>query len=93
MRVLGITFLLVGFGWIAYETTVGFSSYLYIQWIAHTQQLPAETVFHAEASSHIRDVCLALKDRQRSLFLPAFLMLIGGGLCSIRRTKNDKPAA
>ena len=89
MRVLGITLLLIGFGWIAYDTLEGFSTYQHMQWIAHLKQLPVDTVPQSEASSHIRDVCLALKDRQRMLFLPAFLMLIGGGLCSIRRTKND----
>jgi len=68
-------------------TTLGFNLHQYTQWMMHTKELP-ETLARDEASRHIRDVCLALKERPRTLLLPASLMLIGGGIISASNKKS-----
>ena len=89
MRYLGITLLVVGFLWIAYDVAVGFTEHQYVRWIWQTQHLSAgDTVTRAEASGAMWDLSLDLKDRHRVVFAPALLMLAGGLVAGFSQRKQ-----
>jgi hypothetical protein len=69
---------------------IGFSAHQYTLWMWHSKQMAAESVSRAEASGHIREVCLALTGRHRMVLFPAALMLIGGFICLIAKRTNDE---
>ena len=89
MRYLGITLLVVGFLWIAYDVAEGFTMYQYVRWIWQTQQLPTgESVKRTEASRAMRDLSLDLRDRHRVIIAPALLMLTGGLIAGFSQRKQ-----
>ena len=91
MRILGIMFLLGGFIWIACETIITFPSIQYTLWISQTKQISSmDSISVEEASGRIRDVCLALNNRNHILLIPGFLMLIGGSFCCFSNNRNGR---
>jgi hypothetical protein len=96
MRLLGISLLVVGFLWIAWDAADSFVGYQHMRWIWQSQHLPAgETIQRTEAVGAMRELSLALKDRHRVVFIPALLMLAGGLTAAFtRRTqRHETPAA
>ena len=96
MRYLGITLLVVGFIWIAYDVAAGFTEHQYARWMWQSQNLPAgETIKRTDAISSMRDLSLDLKERHRVVFAPALLMLAGGLVAgfSQRKQKIDHVAS
>jgi hypothetical protein len=89
MRYLGITLLVVGFIWIAYDAAAGFTEYQYVRCIWQTQHLPAgDTIKRTDAAGAMRDLSLDLKDRHRVVFAPALLMLAGGLVAGFSQRKQ-----
>ena len=96
MRPLGITLLVVGFLWIAWDAAFGFTGYQHVSWMWHSKELPVgETIQRKDAVGAMRDLSLKLKDRHRAIFVPALLMFIGGLTAGLsRRTQShDTPTA
>lgn len=95
MRLLGISLLLVGFLWIAWDAADSFVGYQHMRWIWPSQHLPAgETIQRTEAVSAMRELSLALKDRHRAVFVPALLMLAGGLTAAFsQRTRRHETSA
>ncbi len=95
MRLPGISLLVVGFLWIAWDAAESFVAYQHMRWIGQSQHLPAgETVQRTEAVGAMRELSLALKDRHRVVFAPALLMLAGGLMAAFgRRTQGHGASA
>jgi len=96
MRILGISLLIVGFLWIAAESAFSFLQYQHARWIWQSQHLPAgEMIQRTEAVNAMRALSLALNDRQRVVFIPALLMLVGGLTVAFTRKtqRHETPTA
>ena len=93
MRILGLSCLVVGFLWIAWDCADGFVGYQYVRWIWQTQHLPAgETIKRTDAAGAMRELSLDLKNRHRLVLIPALLMLAGGLVLGFRRSaRPEKP--
>jgi hypothetical protein len=92
MRLVGIALLVLGFLWIAWDAVSGFVTYQHAMWIWQSQHMPpGETLTRSQASSAMRELSLALKDRHRVILLPALLMLAGGLIAAFskRRQKDE----
>jgi hypothetical protein len=92
MKKLGVTLLVVGFLWIAWDAAVGFTDKQYTVWIWQSQHLPAgDTLTRSQASAAMRELSLALKDMHRVVVIPALLMLVGGLMAAFgqRRSANQ----
>ena len=95
MRVLGLTCLIVGFLWVAWDCATGFVVYQYARCMRQTQHLPAgETIKRADAAGAMWELSLDLKNRHRQILIPALLMLAGGlTLAFNKRARHEKPVA
>jgi hypothetical protein len=86
MRILGLSFLIVGFLWIAWDCAEGFVGYQYTHWIWQTQHLPAgETIKRTDAAGAMRALSLDLKNRHREILVPALVMFVGGLILGFSR--------
>jgi hypothetical protein len=75
MRRLGITLLLVGFLWIAWDGTFDCEA-RYSTWIWHSKNLPeGDLLSRTQVSNAMKDMSLSL---YRLVLLPALVMLAGG---------------
>jgi len=94
MRNLGLTFLIVGFLWIAWDCAEGFVGYQYTHWIWQTQHLPAgETIKRTDAEGAMRALSLKLKNRHREILVPALVMFVGGLILGFSRSPIAERAA
>jgi hypothetical protein len=93
MRKAGLTLLVLGFLWIAWDAAFGFTEAQYSMWMGHSQQLPAgDTVTRSQASSAMRELSLALKDMHRVVVIPALLMLAGGFMAAFGQRNSANKA-
>jgi hypothetical protein len=92
MRLFGLTLLVSGFLWIAFDTAGSFVPYQYVHWMWHSQHLPeGETIKREDAVRAMRDLSIDLKDRHGVLVWPALLMLAGGLVAAFsKRQQNGK---
>jgi hypothetical protein len=89
-KLVGITLLVVGFLWIAGETTIGFVGYQHTMWIWQMKQLPpGDVVTKDEASDAMRKLSLRLKERHKIVLYPASMMLVGGLVVALSRRKKE----
>ena len=94
MRILGFTFLIVGFLWIVWDCAEGFVGYQYGHWIWQTKHLPAgETIKRNDAAGAMRALSLDLKNRHRVILVPALVMFAGGLILGFSRRPTAEPSA
>ena len=92
MRILGLSFLIVGFFWIAWDCAEGFVGYQYTHWIWQTQHLPVgETIKRTDAAGAMRALSLDLKNRHRETLVPALVMFVGGLILGFSRRPIAEP--
>lgn len=94
MRILGFSFLIVGFLWIVWDCAEGFVGYQHAHWIWQTQHLPAgDTIKRTDASGAMRALSLDLKNRHREILVPALAMFAGGLILGFSRRPTAEPCA
>jgi hypothetical protein len=63
MKLFGVTLLIVGFLWIAWDAIEGFNVYQHSRWVWQSQHLPeGEMIKRADAVTALRELSLALKN-------------------------------
>ena len=91
LRITGLVILLIGFLIIVLDTYCFFVGYQHATWIWHIQHLPEGTMIaRDDAIQSMRDLSLKLKNAHRSVMIPALLMLIGGLIAGLARSKKIK---
>ncbi len=89
MKIIGLTLLIIGFMWIMLEITVVYSANSYTQSMWHQKNLTqTENIPRSEVISALASLTLNLKKHQSRIFLPAFVMLLGGIMTTVAKSKN-----
>ena len=84
---IAYSLLILGFIWIVNKSVLSTSSHTL--YIFHSQQLPEdENITRESAAMRLREFQLDINDNYNVLVIPAFLMLIGGGILSFKSHKN-----
>lgn len=91
MRILGFTFLIAGFVWLAANTIMlgPIERSVVVEVIGKMEGLEASGLSAEEAQNFVRKGVSLFRNRLPSYMLPGSLMLIGGLILGINRSKLE----